>query len=700
MGRLALVAGCAAALIAAAVLSLAADGKRTTPPAATDGVATATSDVTASTATSAASLTKPPTTQPSIAGAHDSDAGRGPHVTDLVISPDGKQVVACYFVHAMNRPGTDWQAWAAHWDLATGKRTILQLGASPLAVSPDGQHVVMGKLARWDRTWPMMASSLWLWKIGKDDPVRELTFEPAGPKATADEEASLERKAQPESRLLACTFSPDGKEVLAITGDGRLLAWDIAGKDEPRQVDSLPLAEMKMAIEGSHYHWRAHLKANDNRLELLAPARGDARDVYALTAAWVIREGKWSRHSIKSHSASLPPGIVQNLGALPKERAFGLSLPYEEAVRFIIDGDRKDSGFRWPDHLAFSGKSGMVAFREPGAMLATVREVGGPLLWQFPAAAVHAFTPDGKQLVVSERSVLRFYDVATGQIARTLRLDDKPADTVRIAAVQAASEFGKPQANRKTLASLIQQAAARGAQIVVLPETAVTGYADYDLKKVWQVGKQELSDERLTGVDPKDAAETVSGPSTREFAKLARRLGIYLSVPLLEVDRKTGRYYNTIVLLGPTGETLIHYRKLNPWPWAEKGWASEGNLGHPVADTPYGRLGVLICYDIHKQASELSALKVDTLLYSIAWVEDKDSDWFAKGLPEVARTNKLNIVGANWTVPAGAAAPDWYGYGQSTIIDSTGKVLAKARANIGNEIVIADVEIPKPAQQK
>jgi len=264
--------------------------------------------------------------------------------------------------------------------------------------------------------------------------------------------------------------------------------------------------------------------------------------------------------------------------------------------------------------------------------------------------------------------------------------------TVKVAAVQAASEFAQPQRNRQMLARLIHTAADNGAVIIVLPEAAVTGYLSYDLKRAWQVDARPLS-AGLAGVDPAGFAESVPGPSTEFFAKLAAERGVYLSVPLVEVDRKTNRYYNTVVLLGPDGRQLIHYRKLNPWPWAERGWTTPGNLGHPVVDTPYGRLGVLICYDIHEQARAMGELKVDILLYSIAWVDSPNSDWFAKRLPEIAKANGLNIIGANWTVPADGPRPTWAGYGQSLIIARTGQTLARASRDIGEEIVYAQLPV-------
>jgi len=110
-------------------------------------------------------------------------------------------------------------------------------------------------------------------------------------------------------------------------------------------------------------------------------------------------------------------------------------------------------------------------------------------------------------------------------------------------------------------------------------------------------------------------------------------------------------------------------------------------------DTPFGRLGLLICYDIHDQAKIMGQLKIDTLLYSIAWVDNKDSDWFPEKLPAIAKSNGFNIVAANWTVPK-SPAPAWHGYGQSRIIDASGKVLAKAGDGLGEEIIFTELPLP------
>jgi len=267
----------------------------------------------------------------------------------------------------------------------------------------------------------------------------------------------------------------------------------------------------------------------------------------------------------------------------------------------------------------------------------------------------------------------------------------RPGETVKVAAIQFISKLNAPEANRDRLEGFVREAAQNGAELIVLPETAITGYMSVDLKTTWQLAGWDVT-KGLRGISPKTAAEEVDGPSTQTFSRLAGELGVYLTIPFLEFDPGSGKYFNTIVLADPEGKALLHYRKLNPWPFAERGWASEGDRGHQYIDTPCGRLGLLICYDINRQPPSLKEKGVDTLLYCIAWVDREKSTWFHAELPRIAKRNDLNIIGANWTVPK---KPKWHGYGQSLIIERTGRVLARATSDIGEEITYAELPVPE-----
>jgi predicted amidohydrolase len=262
--------------------------------------------------------------------------------------------------------------------------------------------------------------------------------------------------------------------------------------------------------------------------------------------------------------------------------------------------------------------------------------------------------------------------------------------TVRVAAIQCSSDLGAVEKNRTKLTKLVEEAAANGAKIVVLPETSVTGYLSQDLRINWHLAGWPM-EAKFSGKDPKGAAENVPGPSTKHFGEVAKKLKVYITVPLLEVEKD--KYYNTVCLVSPTGEMVAHYRKLTPWPYPEKSWATPGDRGVQVYDTEYGKVGLAICFDIHTILEKYQPHKIWALLYPIAWVDESHpADWFWHRLPARIAPFKHYVIGANWSVDA---KQPWYGYGFSTIFSPEGKVLATAKSLYGSEIVYAEIKTAK-----
>jgi predicted amidohydrolase len=187
----------------------------------------------------------------------------------------------------------------------------------------------------------------------------------------------------------------------------------------------------------------------------------------------------------------------------------------------------------------------------------------------------------------------------------------------------------------------------------------------------------------------------VPGPSTGQFGALAKKLGIYVTVPLVEIVRPPAgsdedpKLFNTVALMSPKGELVAHYRKLHPWPVPEKSWATAGDRGIQTYDTEYGRVGLAICFDIHETVPMYKDSRLWALLYPIAWVDaEHPANWFWHELPD--RVGKLGfyVIGANWSVDRPQA---WRGYGFSTIISPQGKVLASATSLYGSQIVYAEI---------
>lgn len=141
------------------------------------------------------------------------------------------------------------------------------------------------------------------------------------------------------------------------------------------------------------------------------------------------------------------------------------------------------------------------------------------------------------------------------------------------------------QANWESARSLIERAAGYGARFVATPEN--TNYLGPHEEKVRR-------------------AEPLAGPTCARFADLARRLGIHLLLGSYnEKSDEADRCYNTSVLFSPQGEILATYRKMHLFDvdvpggvrFAESATCKPGDAV-TVAETPLGRFGLSICYDL------------------------------------------------------------------------------------------------------
>ena len=262
----------------------------------------------------------------------------------------------------------------------------------------------------------------------------------------------------------------------------------------------------------------------------------------------------------------------------------------------------------------------------------------------------------------------------------------KRSETVRVAAVQCYSSMGKVTLNRRMLTDLIMQAAQKGAKIVVLPECAVQGYMEPNSDTKWCINADPERNEKSV----EDAAESVPGPSTHYFAALSQKLGIYLALPLIEQDQ--GHYFNTLLLLDPHGRIAAHHRKFCFWAPGDSGWATEGSGKACVVATEYGRLGLMICYDVHGMPSRLKAARADIVLYAVGWYGPHTENWFRDIFPRRYVTpNQFAVVAANWSADD-LENSTWEGVGYSCVIARDAQVLAMASTS-EPEIVIADVPV-------
>jgi predicted amidohydrolase len=150
------------------------------------------------------------------------------------------------------------------------------------------------------------------------------------------------------------------------------------------------------------------------------------------------------------------------------------------------------------------------------------------------------------------------------------------ADAVVVACCQLAPQIGAADANRALAHDAIVDAAARGAQVVVLPELMNSGYVF------------EGPDEAL------GLAEPLDGPSVSDWAALAREHELVVVGGICEREGETLR--NTAVIVDPSGLRAA-YRKAHLWD-REGHVFCAGDGPPPVVDSLYGRIAVVVCYDL------------------------------------------------------------------------------------------------------
>ena len=159
---------------------------------------------------------------------------------------------------------------------------------------------------------------------------------------------------------------------------------------------------------------------------------------------------------------------------------------------------------------------------------------------------------------------------------------------MRVAVAQIEPRLAENDRNLETCLAQLEQAAAAGAELLVLPECAIPGYM-FD-----------------SAAEALPFAEEIPGPSTEALVDACRRLGAHVVCGLLERDGD--ELYNAAVLAGPDG-LVGKYRKTHlPFLGVDRFTAQGDEL--PVYDTPLGRIGLEICYDLRfPEATRTLALK-------------------------------------------------------------------------------------------
>jgi nitrilase len=268
---------------------------------------------------------------------------------------------------------------------------------------------------------------------------------------------------------------------------------------------------------------------------------------------------------------------------------------------------------------------------------------------------------------------------------------------LRVAAVQDAPVWLDRDGTLDTTLTLVERAAAEGAQLVVFPEAFLPGYPDW----VWRTRPWDDHASALYAT-LFDNAVVIGSAVTSVLGVAAKRFGIYLSIGIDEREPSGSTLYNSQLLYGPDGSLLSVHRKLVPTGGERLVWGMGDGSGLEVVETPFGRIGTLTCWENYMPLARaaLYAQGVDIYL-APTW---DNSDVWPSTMQHIAREGRVFVVGVNQCLRATQlpeALPgraelyggeeDWLARGNTMIVDADGHLLAGPLTEQAG-IVIADID--------
>lgn len=242
-------------------------------------------------------------------------------------------------------------------------------------------------------------------------------------------------------------------------------------------------------------------------------------------------------------------------------------------------------------------------------------------------------------------------------------------DKIKLALAQMASKREDKRDNLKRIEDITIKAKNQGVDLVIFPELFLTGYVVRD--QIYEL------------------AEIIPGPSTQRIEQVAKETGMYIIFGMPELSEKTrATVFNTAVFIGPKG-FIGKYRKMylpTHSVFEEKRHFRPGYQA-PSFDTPIGKIGLCICYDIFfPEVTRLTRLNGAQLIVCISASPAVRRSYFeiltaARALENTAFLAYVNLVGIEDGLQF---------WGGSRLVSPTGDVIVKAKYD-EEDFVICDV---------
>ncbi|MGA8427242.1 MAG: nitrilase-related carbon-nitrogen hydrolase [Candidatus Dormiibacterota bacterium] len=259
------------------------------------------------------------------------------------------------------------------------------------------------------------------------------------------------------------------------------------------------------------------------------------------------------------------------------------------------------------------------------------------------------------------------------------------ASLLKVAVCQYAPRLGRVAENASLGSEWIAKAANAGARLIVLPELANSGYA-FNSQDEAELGSESAPD----------------GPTLLAWAEQCHKLGVWVVAGFSE--RSAAGRFDSAALVGPTGVMGV-YRKAHLF-FNEQTYFQPGDSGFPVFELPFGRVGMLICYDLWfpEAARVLSLAGADIICVPTNWVANfrhrvhDERGWTMGNYASVAVATQNQVF---------LAAADRIGserdiefVGSSCVVGPDGWMLAGPATRSDEALLLADVDLAQSATKK
>lgn len=276
-------------------------------------------------------------------------------------------------------------------------------------------------------------------------------------------------------------------------------------------------------------------------------------------------------------------------------------------------------------------------------------------------------------------------------------------DTKRVAVVQASSVVFDAAATLAKVQKLTAEAAAGGAGLVLFPEAFISGYPR-GISFGTVIGNRTVEGRDLFRRYWESSID-IPGPVMDKLAALAAELGIYLVVGVIERDG--GTLYCTAVFVSPDGY-LGKHRKVMPTAAERLVWGFGDATTLPVFETPFGRLGAVICWENYMPLLRMAMYSKGIQIYCIPTADGRET-WLST-VRHIAMEGRCFVLSANQFARLSDFPPDIKNelaskpddivcFGGSCIVGPLGNVLAGPDFT-GETILFADLDLAEVVRGK